>query len=44
MFPAARVTGELVPAAARVAALINPSGAIRAEAVRTDLEAEGGNR
>jgi len=30
---------ELVPGAARVAALINPSDAIRAEAVRNDLQA-----
>jgi len=30
---------ELVPSAARVAALINPSDAIRAEAVRNDLQA-----
>ena len=33
------VLHELVPGAARVAALINPSDAIRAEAVRNDLEA-----
>ena len=33
------VLHELLPGAARVAALINPSDAIRAEAVRNDLEA-----
>jgi hypothetical protein len=33
------VLHELVPSAARVSALINPSDAIRAEAVRNDLEA-----
>ena len=33
------VLHELVPGAARVAALINPSDAIRAEAVRNDLQA-----